>query len=99
LLAYRRARSSWCSGLSPWAWSSVETRIQMPTGLFKAIFSFIDGFISKTDSELQEKCVCKTHIFLLYPLHETHENDRERSAGGGQAIPQGFQNDTGRSSP
>ena len=29
--AYARARFSWCSGLSPRTWSSVETRIQIPT--------------------------------------------------------------------
>lgn len=31
--AYARARFSWCSGLSPRAWSSVETRTQMPARL------------------------------------------------------------------
>jgi len=32
-LRHSGARSWWCSGLSPSAWRSVDTRIQMPTGL------------------------------------------------------------------
>src|ERR1019366_3855513 len=55
--AYDLARSRWWAGLSPLAWSSLETRIQMPTDLFKTLFSFIYYFIPENAAAWQDKNV------------------------------------------
>jgi DNA-binding XRE family transcriptional regulator len=52
-------------GLSPLAWSSLETRIQMPISfgeLFLTLFSFIYYFIPENEGGRQDKNVAILHI-------------------------------------